>query len=270
MELVFSRRWLVGCGRAAALLAFVFAVLLVPVAGRAAHADGVGLSPVSIDFPDALRGGTFAGSLTLTNAGSKTDTEFSLKAVGDIASWVTIMPVDGGDPISKVVVPSGQSVQVAVRVTVPETSANGAYTGAVEVQSAQVGEVKPGTGASVQIGGLVELTVAVNGTQHREAKVNDMYVDPAEVGMPQRFNAVVQNLGNVLVQPLLTVTVQRDGQQVASLTSEGRSNPVLPAGNGIEFIDWDTSEAAVGDYTAQFIVSDTAGAQPVQQIGRRR
>ena len=248
---------LVGC--AAAVLS-----ISVPLAISAAHADGIGISPVSIDLTDTLRGGTYDGTLTLSNGNGTVDTNFTLHPTGDLAAWVEVVRLDDGTSATTLPVAHSTSVQVAVRVHVPPTAANGTYTGGIEVLSSEVSAVaKQGSGSAVQLGGLVTMSVAVNGTEHRDARVNDVSADKAEVGMAQRISAVVQNLGNVAVQPLVEVSIERNGQSVATLTSKGKADPVAPAATGTEFVDWNTAEAPVGDYTAQVTVTDTAGSNPV-------
>lgn len=265
------REPVVALHRAVPLLVLVVLVFGGTFSGRplVARADGIGISPAILEYVDALRGGTYTATLTLSNTSPTSDNAFEITAIGDTADWITLELREDGSDASRVVVGPDSSVQIAVLLTVPADAANGAYTGALDVLSTEIDEdVGDGSGAGVQIGGLVDISVQVVGDQRRQATVGDMYVDPAEVGMMQRFNAVVQNLGNVQVEPVLEVEISRDGAVVDRISSAGTMNPVLAGTSRVTFVEWDTSERTVGTYQAAFRVTDIAGGEPVE-LGTR-
>lgn len=235
------------------------------VLGGTSRADGIGISPAIITYPDTMRGVTYTGNLTLSNTSDTTANEFEITPIGDVADWIELERRDDKTDGSTVVVEPESSVQVAVLLTVPPTAANGSYTGALDILSSEVDvDLDQGSGATVQMGGLVDIAVEVVGDQRRDARIGDVYVEPAEVGMLQRFNAVVENRGNVRVEPLLEVEILREGDVVERLTSQGTMNPVFPGSSATTSIDWDTAEQTVGDYQAAFRVVDIAGAEPVE------
>ncbi len=255
--------------RQLAARALVLAVLsaLVPlvVAVGISRADGIGISPAVITYPDTMRGVTYTANLTLSNTSDTTANEFEITPIGDIAEWIELQRRDDAGDASKVLVEPESSVQVSVLLTVPPTAANGSYSGALDIISAEVDtDLGGGSGAMVQIGGLVDLAVEVIGDQRREARVGDMYVEPAEVGMLQRFNAVVENSGNIRVEPLLEVDILRNGEVVEQLSSQGTMTPVFPNTSDTTFVEWDTAEQTVGDYQAEFRVIDIAGSEPME------
>jgi hypothetical protein len=244
------------------LLAVLASVLLTVDRSRA---DGIGISPAVITYPNTMRGVTYTANLTLSNTSETTTNEFVITPVGGVADWMEVQRRDDSSDGSTVRVEPESSVQVAVLLTVPATAANGSYTGALDIISSEVDlELGEGSGSAVQIGGLVDVAVEVVGDQRRSARVGDMYVEPAEVGMLQRFNAVVENNGNVRVEPLLEVDILRDGVVVEQLSSQGTMNPVFPNASGTTFVEWDTAEQTVGGYQAAFRVIDVAGSEPVE------
>lgn len=253
------------CVRLSVVVALLVAAFSTVVLGGTGLADGIGISPAIITYPDTMRGVTYTGNLTLSNTSDTTANEFQITPIGDVADWIELEQRDDGTDGSTVIVEPESSVQVAVLLTVPPTAANGSYTGALDIISSEVDvDLDEGSGATVQIGGLVDIAVDVVGDERRAARVGDMYVEPAEVGMPQRFNAVVENLGNVRVEPVLEVEILREGEVVAQLTSRGSMNPVFPGSSATTFVDWDTSEETVGPYEATFRVVDTAGGEPIE------
>jgi hypothetical protein len=134
------------------------------------------------------------------------------------------------------------------------------------VLAKQVAE--PGTdkaeGTDVGMGGFVDVSVSVTGDERRGGRLLDASVSNAEVGMDQRFEARVQNTGNVTIQSELVVRIMRDGQEVARLSTEGQNFPVLPEKDDAVYVLWPTAEQRGGSYTAEFTVVDVAGAEPVE------
>ncbi len=257
-------------GRRPTVTAVVVVVLVAALATvlstvDRSRADGIGISPAVITYPDTMRGVTYTANLTLSNTSETATNEFAITAIGGVADWIELQRREDSSDGSTVLVEPESSVQVAVLLTVPSTAANGSYTGALDIISSEVDlELGEGSGSAVQIGGLVDIAVEVVGDQRRDARVGDMYVEPAEVGMLQRFNAVVENNGNVRVEPLLEVDILRDGEVVEQLSSQGTMNPVFPNASGTTFVEWDTAEQTVGGYQAEFRVIDVAGAEPVE------
>ena len=230
----------------------------------AAHA-GVGISPVTIEFDNALRGASYTSDLSLTNTDPDRPAEFTVEAVGDVADWISTT-LDDDVPASSFLVPPDSTLNVRVLLEVPDDSPNGTYTGGLEVLGAVFEASEEGAG--VQIGGLVEVVVDVTGTEVRAASVVDYRVANAEVGMEQRFTAIVQNDGNVQAIGLLDLTIVRDGTTVAELTSAGEPWVVQGGASGPVEVIWSTTEERPGDYTAVFDVEDVAGQAPIE-LGTR-
>ena len=225
---------------------------------------GVGISPVTIEFDDALRGASYTRDLSLTNSDPDHPAEFTVEAIGDVAGWMTTT-LDDEVPASRFTVPPDSTLSVLVHLEVPGDAPNRTYTGGLEV----LGEVVDAEeGAGVQIGGLVEINVDVTGTENRAASVVDFQVANAEVGMEQRFTAIVQNDGNVQAIGLLALTIVRDGVTVAELTSAGEPWVVQGGAIGPVEVVWSTTEERAGDYTALFDVEDVAGQSPIE-LGKR-
>ncbi len=231
-----------------------------------ATAGAVGISPLSLDYADAPRGSTLVQTLLLSNQPSEGDSgslAYTLTAKGEIADWMTFLPLEGDKPISTLEVPESKEEFIRVVVAVPVQSANRTYEGSIFIEGKTIElDAKPGdvgVGTAQEVG----VTVKVGGVERREASVEDFVVDEAEVGLKQRFTAKITNKGNVTVAGELDVKVQRDGAEVASLSSKGGNFPILPAVSDGVYVEWDTSEQLGGDYTAEFTVRDVSGITPV-------
>jgi hypothetical protein len=251
------------------------AVLLIFAGGiffsAPGHA-GVGIAPVSLQFDQALRGGSFEQSLQLANEPSTGSTaagdakllEFKVKAQGETADWITFFAPEGQTPQTVFNVARGDRVNVRVRAKIPSDAANRTYEGTVFVEASSIDPEsvgKPGT--SVGTAAEIAVTINVGGVERRSAVVGDFVIDSAEVGLNQRFTAKIRNNGNVGVAAQLDVKVTREGTESISLSSAGDNFPVFPEQDGEVFIDWDTSEQLGGAYAAEFKVTDLSGVTPI-------
>ena len=247
---------------ALAILAAACGSVLAFAAPLAAQegASGVGVAPAYIEIEEGLRGGTYSERLILENADS-VDVEFALSAEGEVGEWVTFTsPEDRNEELTIVQLAAGRRLDVRLQFDVPANTANGAYTGTVQVQSRRVGDGSgDGAGAGVGIGAQVNLSMDVVGTERRAGVLVDARVDPAEVGMPGTFHATVRNDGNVQLRPVLTVAIVRNDEIVTELDTVDEFYPVDPEKQEDVIIDWDTSLQVGGDYVARFAVTDVAG-----------
>jgi hypothetical protein len=230
-----------------------------------AQAGAVGISPLSLDYQQALRGGSQVQTLLLSNqpsSGNPGTLAFSVKAQGEVAPWVSFLPVDNETPQTIFEVPQAETKVIRVIVKVPTDAANRLYNGTIFIEAsdkatkAQAGQVGVGTAAELPV------TISVNGVERRESTVRDFLVEPAEVGLKQRFTAKVSNTGNISVASELDVKIKRGDTDVATLSTKGQNFPILPGVDGDVTVDWDTAEQLGGDYTATLTVSDIAGSQP--------
>jgi hypothetical protein len=221
---------------------------------------GVGISPVIIEFDDALRGGSYQRTLQLSNTDPDLPATFTVQATGEIAEWLSVSEPDEA-PATEFEVASDSRLSLVVQLDVPADAANAEYEGALEV----LGSVADGSdgSAGVQLGGLVIVELRVTGTEIRDGSVVDYQIGAAEVGVDQRFTAVIENRGNVLVLPEMEVVITRDGALVETLSTEGEAWVVQADTTDSVTVTWPTSELAAGDYLAAFRVTDTAGNEPV-------
>ena len=243
-------------------------LLLLTLLGTAprAEAGAVGIAPLSLEYNDALRGSKLVQTLLLSNQPSKGDSgllSYSLEGRGEIADWITFLPLEGDKPLKSIDVPESQQAFVRVVVDVPLQSANRLYTGSVFVVGRTVtgttkaGDVGVGTAQDVAV------TVNVGGVERRESKVEDFVVDQSEVGLTQRFTAKIANSGNVGVAAQLDLVLSRAGAVVQTLSSKNDNFPVAPGVTDSVYVNWDTSEQLGGAYDAEFTVSDVSGLKPV-------
>jgi hypothetical protein len=230
-----------------------------------AHAGAVGVSPISLSYNEALRGSSQVQTLLLSNEPSSGDSgtlAFSMKAQGEVAPWVSFLPLGDDRPRDVFQVVERETEAIRVVVKVPVDTPNRSYSGTLFIEAARTNAVvKPGS-AGVGTAAEIPVTVSVNGVERRGSVVRDFLVEEAEVGLKQRFTAKITNTGNVSVAAQLDTTILRGGAEVATLTTKDQNFPVFPGVDGDVTIDWDTAEQLGGDYIAKLTVSDVSGIKP--------
>ena len=253
-------RWMVGA------VAALVALGAIPAAPAGAQ-ESLGVFPTVLEIPDALRGGTFSRALAVQNFDADLPTTITISADGDLADWVRYTDVETGtEDLSTFDLEPNTGREVDLEFTVPDDVPNGEFQGQIIVQSFGASESGEGVGVGLTVAVLT--TITVSGDETRDASLQDVRVDPAEVGIDQRFAATVSNAGNVRVEPRVDVVITRDDQVVAELSSGEDFFRVEPDESADAYVDWETSEVAAGDYTAAFSVFDIAGRDPVL-IGER-
>ena len=133
-----ARKWSAALGSGLLLLTLLGTA-------RRAEAGAVGIAPLTLEYNDALRGSKLVQTLLLSNQPSKGDSgllSYSLEGRGEIADWLTFLPLEGDKPLTSIEVPESQQAFVRVVVDVPAESANRKYSGSVFV----VGRTVTGTG----------------------------------------------------------------------------------------------------------------------------
>ena len=233
----------------------------------------VGISPVNLDFNEALRGGTFVQTMQLSNETSEDPSvavgdaallEFKIQTKGEIADWIAISGADGNAPQTSFKVAKGDRTTIRVQVKVPADAANRKYLGTVFIEAVEINVATEGqSGANAGSAAEIPIVVNVGGTERREARVEDFVVEGAEIGVKQRFLAKISNAGNVSVAAQLDANITRAGAAVALLSTKGQNFPIFPAESGDVTLEWDTAEQQGGEYKADFTVTDVSGVTPI-------
>jgi hypothetical protein len=235
----------------ASLLSF----LAAPVtATTPAGSSSVGFYPAKVVFPQALRGGTFTQRVGVI-VGGKTPQKFNFSTSGPIAGWLTVLPSSGAATPLKSLVAAPGDTDVGLRLVVPSHAANGTYKGKLVVETPPSKGAK-GTSA-VGFGAIIDVTAQVTGTQVLSARLLNAYTYPkVEVGSPLPVFSRIHNSGNVVVKPVLHLTVSRG----KSIVFRGLAAPgtVQPSSLSTLEMTWpgaDTKTQPLGGYHATLVAT---------------
>jgi len=212
-------------------------------------AASIGFYPGIVEYPQALRAGTFTEQVGLI-VGGQASQAFHFATAGPIGSWLAVLPVSGPPkPLDSLVAKPGDT-DLRLQLKVPAHAADGTYHGVLIVEAPPV---KGSKGVSeVGLGTEVKVTADVTGTEVLAARLLDAYTYPKiEVGSPVTFFARVDDSGNVSVTPVFHLRVTRGKSPVFSLLSSPAT--LQPSSLSVLQVAWPgsaTEVAPLGTYQA--------------------
>jgi hypothetical protein len=172
--------------RAAALLLLLAAGAL-PLA-HAQGCNGLGVTPITIDVPDAQQGQAYRHVLSVQNPCGFTRSITS-ETTGDVAVWTTLTPATFD------LAPNGHT-QVEVLIHVPDQQGPGSQLGYARFVS-DAGAGPTGSGQSVSAAVAVPINVTVGGIAVEKIVWGAARVEDAPEGDPVHAFATARNEGNV-------------------------------------------------------------------------
>jgi hypothetical protein len=207
----------------ASLIAFAIAP-----AGAAAT-EGAVVYPAVVNFGTLGRGASSTKTMTIESGA--TGQRFQVQITGPDAGWYDVG--DSGQLTTEVVVPARQRRVVTVRAHIPDDALNGVARAVVRVRplAAQNPDTTPDTttdtsrdatiDVATELGIVTELALhtIVDGEQHLAATFTAVDVLSTMAGRPIQIHSTLRNDSTIGVTPTITVTMQRDGIEVARSAS---------------------------------------------------
>lgn len=213
----------------------------------------LGLSPSVIEIKDGLRGSELDKCINVSYNGISAGEAgvVLLGATGQVADWIGFYDLDSPDvPIQRLTLPDGGNHWVIARIRIPETAANGTYTGTVyaETVPGQLGkDVEVGAAVNLKI--PADIKIEVTGTQILTGFVERVVALDTEVNFPMRFSVYFVNTGNVIARPEIRVNITKDGEPLDSFTFD-KAEVAIGGERKIIPVEWDTTKERAGDYAA--------------------
>ncbi len=217
----------------------ITAVLVIIFLVQSANAIGFGIAPSFVDLKDLTRGQSVEKVVTIYNSQGEELTLYP--NAENFNEWVKVLDASG-KTLETITAPPNGSTSVVLRISVPETAANGKYEIPVYF------ETKPPEGtAGIGVKAPVVVALEVVGEQRISAKVVSFEVGDTEVGVPAKFRVSVMNDGNVVAEPVFSVKVLKDEKTVFETSTSGE---LMPQEIKELTLSWDTSNADRGEYVA--------------------
>jgi hypothetical protein len=248
-------RALARVGVAAALLVLALLLTVADARGSTGTGNGVGVYPSVVNFSNSLRGGDYLETIGLIN-GSPRPRVFRFSLAGPMARWLSV--IDDSVPysrLSSVTIPPGTTT-VELRLEVPPRTANGSYSGALDVLAEAPKGPYPKGATPVSVSVVVAVTARVTGTQVIAGTLISVSSYPAiEVGDILPVFSRIRNSSNVVVAPVYKLRISRGSTVVYDNTSLGEGIP--PGTLAQQQVEWpgtDTRSQPLGRYEVQLSV----------------
>ncbi len=242
---------------------FVASVLLAAQALLAfsALAGAMGLSPAEAAVENVLRGGFAEKTFTVFNT-EPAAMRFEFRVEGDAAAWASALPagefelgpyssqkvrVQFKPPLSE---PLGERKSLMVLKATPKQS--GATAGAAATGGAYA--YPQGAAASLVTVLQANLLVSLTDEEKKGLSVTDFEADVVEEKMPLHLSIELENTGNVLARPQITVLLLDGRRQPASPPST-REFQVQPTGSAKIDLMPSIQGVGPGDYFVLVTVS---------------
>ena len=210
----------------------------------------VEITPLCARIDSAVRGVTYNRMIAISNSGNETCT-FELMPEGRCSDWITVYNED--DPttqITDVTIGSNKKARHIVKCAIPEDVANGEYTAIVSVPSKTTDK---GETAHLVAGQHFTVHVTVKGKQNLAARVGNITISATEVGMPLVTQVELENLGDVIARPGISINMMKNRTLVGCF---GKAETgVTPGCNRTITVLSDTTGMEPGEYLAMVVVS---------------
>ena len=229
--------------------------------------EAVGLYPTQVPFDRALRGGQYEDTIGVLN-GTAHGQWFHFSLSGQAAPWLSVMPSANTAPIKEIWAPNGAgATRALLQLRVPSTLANGTYHGIVTV-SMKPPKNKVNGPTTVGLGGEIDVTVSVTGTEVVAGKLVDAYTYPkVEQAEPLKIFAIINNSGNVAALPSFHLQILKAGARHPVYNWVGTTGETLLPGERSTYqLNWpanSTEGATLGKYTARILSVTFPGAKDV-------
>ena len=212
-------------------------------------ASAMGVGPSQFKIEKAVKGTEYQKTVKIFNT-DPTDSLIIITSSGEAASWVSAYPeTDLTTAVNNFTLQGGKDILMLLKFRIPETAANGNYTGTLYVQTA------PKAGAGMQSVGMnvpIEIKIEVIGEQILEGLTRSITTRDVEINYPLEIKVEFENKGNVVAKPNINVEVKRGSEKVGS--SKYTAEAVAPATWKTIPVELDTSSLLPGNYTADVSV----------------
>jgi len=211
-----------------------------------AQAVGLGVSPATLEFEDALKGVMTEKYFTIQNPGNDT-LSCSLELTGDVSGWIELAPQGDID------IPSRGKTEITVMLTPPESADNGEYTGKAKVR-AQYKSAVEGTGMGLLPGVDADIVATITDEEIMAGEVSKILTKDEDYGDPVKFTIGFRNRGNVPCSPEVQIVIKKAGDAID--TEEQELMSLAPGASRDYVLEWSTTEQEAGKYyTATVTVS---------------
>ena len=218
---------------------------------QSVSASGIGISPTTITVSDAMRGDIHEEIIGIYNPNDD-ELGFTMQAEGDAGEWISFYNYEDETLFYDGVIAPNGKVLVRVKAEIPSDSANGEYSTTIYASTKPLdGDSTSGMQAVFRT--YCTMTIEVTDIQRLSGTVDYISIRDGEVNLPIPIEIEFTNTGNVAVNPVVSIVLQKDGATIDQITID--NTEIKTSSSGIIQTEWDTTGQKSGKYTADISVS---------------
>lgn len=218
---------------------------------HSAYAGGIGISPTEISVSEGMRGDSYEKQITIFNPDSE-DLYFRMETEGEAGDWITFSDYDSEIPFTEGTILPYDDKTIRVHAEIPQDAANGIYNATIYA-STQPGESNGESMMQSVFKTVCQMTIEVTDIQRLSGTVDYISVRDGEVNLPVPIEIQFTNTGNVAVNPVVSIVMQKDGAKIDQMTVDNREIKIRSS--EVIQTEWDTTGERSGKYTADVSVS---------------
>jgi hypothetical protein len=224
-------------------------IMLTAVFALSSPATAIGVGPASFKIEKALKGGEYQKTTKIFNT-DPTETIITITRSGEAADWVKLYDEsDLSTQVNKLTLPGQSNKLMVLKFKIPDTAANGNYTGILQMSS----EPKGGEGMQpVSMTISIKLQIEVIGEEILEGSARSITTRDVEINYPLEIKVEFENKGNVVAKPDINVEIKKGSDMVGKSTYS--ADAVAPLTWKTIPVELDTSSLLPGNYTADVSV----------------
>lgn len=221
-------------------------ILVLALFSSAVNAISIGAGPSTISFKNVVKGGYAETPIVVSTSGVD-DIPCEIELTGDIKNWLSI------DKGSSFTLPSKGRVTLNAVFQPPFDAEKGIYTGSIYIKAYPKNIIENGSGLTVGAGVKINVEAEISGEEIVSYVLKGSSVADTEIGYPIKITGIVENTGNVKVEPEINVEVF-DFEGNLRKIFPGKSKSILPTVESNIDVQVPSADLGVGRYLAKLRV----------------
>lgn len=186
------------------ILKIIISTLLVLSMINISFGIGLGVSPSVLNYKKVLKNG-FAQKTLLVSTDTQNNLTVFFEKSGDVADWISFGELDKN--INNIVISSKNPYLLKVRVEPPNNIANGNYTGYIRIVTDSINDITTGKGSVIKAAFMVNVNLEIIGDEIVNCVAGAIDISNFEIGEKLFLNYIIENNGNVRVNPDVSITI---------------------------------------------------------------
>lgn len=182
----------------------------------------LGVNPAAMEFKNVLKGGYAQGTIYVSTDSPENIT-ITIERLGDTASWLEF-----DDNVTSFYINNANPHYLKVKVLPPTDIISTNYSGSIRLVSSGLASANGTMSNAVLAAFLISIKIGITGDQVISCNAGSIVIDDSEINFPSTVKTLINNEGNVRINPTMTIDVWDKYQQKIVRTQEASLNTVLP------------------------------------------